>query len=174
MARGEYLGAKEFSKRLRDLMDRVERTIPELGDMVAEEIAQKAVQNAKQIIENGTGMDGHSPDTPRLTENLRGGSTQEVLDESGMLKDSIYVVDKLFFRTNVIIVIGSYMPYAQYHEEGFITKISKNTYSEVEPRPFLKPGLEKALRDAFRLGLESRIRRALKAKVSGKNWKKFF
>jgi phage gpG-like protein len=175
MARGEYLGAKEFNKRLRELMARVENSLPELGEIVASEISQKAVQNAKNNIERGTNMEGHSEFTPELTEKLRGGGTENILDESGMLKDSIYVVDKLFNRDSIIVVIGSYMPYAGYHEEGFNAKIPGVKGTEAVPaRPFLKPGVEKAIKDAFSFGLEARVRRALDAKVRGRSWKKFF
>ena len=175
MARGEYLGAKEFNKRLSELMDRVIRSIPEAGDLIAEEISQKAVKYAKSNIETGANMDGHSEHTESLTKNLRGEETKNVLNESGELKNSIHVVEKLFSRDSIIIVIGSDVEYASYHEEGFTTRIpiSGKEY-KVSARPFLKPAVEKAIKNSFSFGLESRIRKALKAKASGKNWKKFF
>lgn len=175
MARGEYLGAKEFNKRARELFQRVENSLPEMMELVAEDIARKAVEYAKENIENEKNMDGHSEHTPQLTKNLRGGDTGSVLQESGMLKDSIYVVDRLFSSDSVVVVIGSYMPYAGYHEEGFTSRIPRtNAEVRVPARPFMRPAVERAIKEAFRYGLEERMKKALHAHVTKKNWKKFF
>lgn len=175
MARGEYLGAKEFNKKARDLFKRVENSLPEMLEIVADDIARKAVQYAKENIENQKNMEDHSEHTAKLTENLRNGETKNVLDESGMLKNSIYVVDRLFSSDSVVVVIGSYMPYAGYHEEGFSTRIPRtNAIKNVPARPFMKPAVERAIKEAFRYGLEERIRKALHANITKKNWKKFF
>lgn len=178
MARGEYLGAKQFNKRAMELFQRMERTLPEVAEMAASDIAKKAVEYAKENIEYGRNMQGHSEFTPELTSKLSDGSrnTGDILKESGMLQDSIYVVDKLFSADSVVIVIGSYMPYAAYHEEGLNNlKIPGiNGDRKIPARPFMKPAVERAINEAFRYGLESRIRKALDASAKRKSWKKFF
>lgn len=176
MGRGEYLGAKEFNKRTQELMRDIERSLPEVAELAANEIGEKAIEYAKENIDNSRNMQEHSEFTAELTEKLRGGQTGGILNESGMLRDSIYLVDKLFSSDSVIIVIGSYMPYAGYHEEGFTTRIPGpgGLEKDVPARPFMKPAVERAIKEAFRSGMESRIRKALDAKIRKRSWKKFF
>jgi phage gpG-like protein len=173
-----YSGSKEFNKKMRELMERVERAIPDLADMIGSEIGKAAVEYAKENIELGRDMADHSEHTPELTEKLSRGTrqTQSVLEESGRLKESIFLVDRIVTIDGVIIVLGSNVPYAAIHEEGFSGVVIPNIkkLKSIPARPFMKPGIERAIREAFRYGLEDRVRKSLSAAASKRNWKKFF
>jgi len=173
----DYLGAKEFSKSISGLFDRVISKMPLIAEAAASEIAELSVEYAKENIESGNGMAGHSQHTPDLTEKLSGGSRQTgtVLEETGALKDSIYVVEKLISSDGVYIVLGSNLEYAALHEEGFTAIIPRiNKDKRVPARPFMRPAIEKAIKHSLRYGLESRIKKAMSAAMSKRSWKKFF
>lgn len=175
----DYLSGKQFNKEITELLTRVITNAPFIIDAAASEIAELAIECIKENIELGNNMAEHSEHTPELTQNLSGKArgVGSILEETGELKNSVYVVDKLLSRDGVYIVIGSDLPYAAYHEEGLLNKVKipgvKGAKS-IPARPFIRPGMEKAVKKAFRYGLESRIRKAFKAALSKKSWKKFF
>lgn len=173
----DYLSGREFNKTISGLLDRVIASAPFIAEAAANEIAELAVEYAKENIETGRNMADHSEYTADLTEKLSGGAraTNNVLDETGELKESIYVVEKLLSNDGVYIVIGSNLDYAAYHEEGFSARIPRlNQRKPVPARPFMRPAVERAIKSSLRYGLESRIRKAFTAALSKKSWKKFF
>lgn len=178
MARSEYLGSKQFNKKAKELFQRMERTLPELADIIASDIAEKAVEYAKENIEYARNMQEHSEFTPDLTKKLSKGEreTGSILNETGALQESIHVVDKIFSADYVVIMIASSVPYAAYHEEGFdgikIPGIEGDR--KIPARPFMRPAVVRAINEAFRYGLESRVRKALDASARKRSWKKFF
>lgn len=173
----DYLTGREFNKTISNLLDRVIASAPFIAEAAASEIAELAIEYAKENIETGRNMAAHSKYTPDLTEKLSGGTrnTNSVLEETGELKESIYVVEKLLSSDGIYIVIGSNLEYAAYHEEGFTSIIPRINKSKTVPaRPFMRPAVERAVKSSLRYGLESRIRKAFTAAMSKKSWKKFF
>lgn len=174
--------ARQFSKRITELLENVWGSASEIAKEAAEEIGELAVEYAVFNIETTNDMEAHSEHTPKLTENLSGGSRQtgNVLDETGELKNSIKLEDTIMLPDGIIIVLSSDVPYAEYHELGApnstIPSKDGGTHSAPIPaRPFMKPAIEKAIKKSFSSrNLESRIRKSLADYVKGRKWKKHF
>lgn len=168
-----------LNKRMTELMERVWGSASEIAREAAEEIGELAVEYARENIETTQNMEGHSEHTPSLTEKLSGGErqTENLLDETGEMKDSIRVEDAIFAPYGIIVELSVDVPYAEYHEMGAnnITIPNQAGTFSIPARPFLKPAIIKAIKKSFASrNLESRIRKSLAAYVKKRKWRKHF
>jgi len=174
--------SNQFNKRITELLERVWGSASEIAKEAAEEIGELAVEYAKFNIETNQDMEGHSEYTPKLTENLSGKArqTENVLDETGELKESVKLEETIMRVNGVTLVLSSDVPYAEYHELGApnntVPSRGGGTHSAPIPaRPFMKPAILKAIKKSFSSrNLESRIRKSLADYVKGRKWKKHF
>lgn len=172
---------------IEDLLDglmNLDRQFPEINRHAIAIIAKRAVEIAKDNIEKGGNpTEPHSEYTPELTEKLRGGTTGDVLNETGKLKASIRITANTVAMGKVYVTIGSELIYAAIHEYGghpggAVKGISSDGKTSlagyIPPRPYLRPAIQEAIFEAVDGDLDEKIARAYDLAVQKKNWRKAF
>lgn len=167
---------------------------PEFEKYIGLVIARMAVKRIKRYIrEGGKPTEPLSDVTSELTKNLRnrrrGGARP--LNDTRDLYNSIKVISFNVsgnrFNVDVGITdpeVAKYAYLQEYggHPNGAVYSYKKNEKGEYEKslsgyvpaRPFLRPGMNDAMYEAFDGKISRIINKAVKAMADGKNWRKVF
>ncbi len=179
----------KFQEGLGELIDGLEileSELPEINRYAIATIADRAVEIARNKIEQGGDPSvGHSDDTDELTSKLSKGrrSTGSELNETGKLKNSIRITSNTIAMGKIHVNIGSDLIYAHILEYGGFPfgAVGPPPAGFIPPRPYLRPAIQEAIWEALGSGFDKKIARAYelsltsKKRKKGKNeWKKAF
>lgn len=197
MARGrKKFRVPEGMQKMRDVVELLNDGLndPEFEKYIALVIARMAIKKIRRYIrEGGKPTEPLAEATPELTKKLRNrrrGSARPLNDTRALynsIKVISFTVSRGRFSVDVGITDHSIIDYAYLQEYGGhpggavrgSMRQEDGTYvptlaGYVPPRPFLRPGLDDAMYEAFDGKIQRLINKAVKAMVDGKNWRTVF
>lgn len=197
MARGrKKFRVPDGMQKMRDVVEMLNDGLndPEFEKYIALFIARMAVKRIRRYIrEGGKPTEPLAEATPELTQNLRNRKRGKArpLNDTRALYNSIRIisfnVSRGRFNVDVGITDPDVVEYAYLQEyggqpNGAVFSYKKNEKGEftksltgyVPARPFLRPGMQDAMYEAFDGKVQRILDRAIKAMADGKNWRKVF